>query len=185
MTRRPLVAVVGDGNVEDGDPKYLTAREIGRLLVDAGARLICGGLGGIMEAAARGAHDSVNYREGDTIGLLPGFDPNQANKWVDIAIPTGLEHLRNGLIANADCVIAIGGGAGTLSEIAFAWMYKRPVISLDCDGWSGKLAGVALDTRREAGHASGATVLAAKSASEAVAIALERLGSSAPRRGIT
>lgn len=170
-SRRLLLAIIGDASVPESDPRYDLAREIGRLGVDAQFRILCGGLGGVMEAACRGAHESAGYREGDTLGLLPGFDPVAANPWVDIAIPTGLEHLRNGLVANADAVIAIGGGAGTLSEIAFAWMLKRPVIALDSEGWSGKLAGRPLDARRKPDSTAGPTIIHARSAQEAVLLA--------------
>jgi uncharacterized protein (TIGR00725 family) len=117
------------------------------LLIDSGYRIITGGMGGIMEAACRGARESTLYREGDTVGLLPGHMPSAANSFVDIVIPTGLAYGRNYLVAHADAVVAVGGGAGTLSEICYAWMHKRLIIALGEEGWSGKLAGEKLDLR--------------------------------------
>lgn len=168
------MAVIGDATAPMGSRQYEVAMEVGHRLVESGARVLCGGLGGVMEAACRGAHAATAYVEGDTIGLLPGFDPADANPWVDIAIPTGLDHLRNALVGGADAMIAIGGGAGTLSEIAFGWMLKRPIVALELGGWGERLRGVALDARRAGDAAEGGVVLAADSASDAVEIALER-----------
>lgn len=173
MQRRLLLGVIGDAGVPEDDIRYVLAREVGRLAVESGFRILCGGLGGVMEAACRGAHEARTYVNGDTIGLLPGFIPSVANPWVDIALGTGLGHLRNGLVANSEAVIAIGGGAGTLSEIAFAWMYRRPIVALSVDGWSGRLAGTALDHRRKDAFPAGDQVFGAVSAVEAVALALK------------
>ena len=97
------------------------------MLAEAGAVVVTGGLGGVMEAASRGAKS----RRGTTVGLLPGEDRDAANGWVDVAIATGLGEMRNGLIVRAtDAVIAIGGGAGTLSEIALALRTGRPVVGI-------------------------------------------------------
>ncbi len=89
--------------------------------------LICGGLGGVMEAACRGARESG----GTTVGILPGTDRSAANPYVDIAIPTGLGEARNAIVArSADALIAIGGAYGTLSEIAFALKAGKRVVGL-------------------------------------------------------
>lgn len=181
MTRRLLLGVIGDAAVGEEDARYALAREVGERAVDAGFRILCGGLGGVMEAACRGARQAERYAPGDTIGLLPGFDPNEANAWVDIPIATGLDHLRNGLVANADAVIAIGGGAGTLSEIAFAWMYKRPIVCLATEGWSGRLGDTSLDDRGDAER--GPVLISVSSAEEAVRIAAARAAGATRRHG--
>ncbi|MEC7751248.1 MAG: acyl-CoA synthetase [Myxococcota bacterium] len=148
--RRPLLAVIGDASVAEDDPRYVAARALGRLAVDANFRLVTGGCGGVMEAASRGAHESERYQEGDVIGILPGPDDAKANPWVDIALPTGLGHMRNGLVARADVVVAVGGGAGTLNEMTFAWMHRRPLVALDVGiGWSSEMGGRILDPRQD------------------------------------
>jgi hypothetical protein len=100
---------------------------VGRRLAEAEAVVITGGLGGVMEAASRGACEAG----GTTVGLLPGSDRAAANQWVTIAIATGLGELRNGLVVRAaDAVIAVGGAYGTLSEVALALKTGLPVIGL-------------------------------------------------------
>jgi uncharacterized protein (TIGR00725 family) len=119
------VAVVGPA--EASASELAVAEEVGARLAQAGAVVVCGGLGGVMEAACRGAKS----RRGVTVGLLPGLDRSAANGWVDVAIATGLGELRNGLIVRAsDALIAIGGGEGTLSEIALALRDGRRVIGI-------------------------------------------------------
>lgn len=109
------VAVVGPGEATEREMEV--AFEAGRLLAEAGAVLVCGGLGGVMAAACRGARSA----NGMTVGILPGTDRRAANEWVLVAIPTGLGELRNGLVVRAaDAVLAVGGAYGTLSEIALA-----------------------------------------------------------------
>jgi uncharacterized protein (TIGR00725 family) len=119
------VGVVGPG--EASASETAVAEEVGGLLAEGGAVVVCGGLGGVMEAACRGAKSKL----GLTVGLLPGLDRSAANGWVDVAVATGLGELRNGLIVRAsDALVAVGGGAGTLSEIAFALKLGRPVIGV-------------------------------------------------------
>jgi hypothetical protein len=100
-----------------------------------------------MRAASEGAHSSASYASGAVIGILPGHDPCAANEFVDIAIPTGLDVARNCIVANSDAVVAIGGGAGTLSEIAMAWQLHRLIVALRVPGWSGELADRPIDHR--------------------------------------
>lgn len=146
---RKIVAVVGDNTIEKGGLKESLAYQTGRALADCGYRVLSGGLGGIMEAAFRGAKDSSNFIEGGTIGVLPMFKKSEANIYTDIVIPTGLDLYRNITVASsADAVVAIGGGAGTLSEIASAWALKKLVIAYSgVDGWSDKVAGIRMDAR--------------------------------------
>ena len=145
--RRAVISVIGDAGVQPGSATYEMACDVGRLAVDAGFRVMTGGLGGVMEAACKGAHASALYREGDTIGILPQLDPAAANPWVDIVLATGLDHARNTLVANADAVVALGGGAGTLSEMAFAWMFKRLIVAVRGLGWADRLGDQRLDAR--------------------------------------
>lgn len=120
------VGVIGSG---DSDPATeRIAERIGRELAEAGAVLVCGGLGGVMEAACRGAAGAG----GLTIGLLPGVERDSGNRWLSVAIPTGLGELRNGLVVRAsEVLIAIGGEYGTLSEVAFALKIGRPVVGVN------------------------------------------------------
>jgi uncharacterized protein (TIGR00725 family) len=119
------VAVVGPG--EAPADVELQAEEVGRDLARAGAVVLCGGLGGVMAAACRGAKEAG----GTTIGLLPGTDRADANRYVDVAIPTGLGELRNGLVVRAaDALVAVAGGYGTLSEVGFALKTGTPVVGL-------------------------------------------------------
>ena len=141
------MAVIGDARIRRGEQQEQLAYEIGRGLIDSGYRLVTGGMGGVMDAAHRGARDSPFWRDGAGIGLLPGSDPAQANPYVDIVVPTGLGHARNLLVAQSRAVIAVGGGAGTLSEMAFAWIHRRLIIALRCGGWSGRLADQRIDER--------------------------------------
>jgi uncharacterized protein (TIGR00725 family) len=145
--RRASIAVIGDGTVEDDALQWRLAESLGERLADAGLRIVTGGLGGVMEAACRGARRSRSYQPGSIIGILPGHDAAAANPFVDVAIATGLYHGRNLIVAHADAVIAIGGGAGTLSEMAFAWIHNRLLIAFRVHGWSGKLAGTQIDER--------------------------------------
>ena len=145
---KKIVAVVGDGKIEKESLKYKLAFEMGKALIDSGYRVQSGGLGGIMEAVFQGAKSSENYQDGDTIAIIPSFDRSEANNYADIIIPTGIDVMRNGMVVNADGVIAIGGGSGTLSEIALAWSLFRLVIAFtNVDGWSSELAGRKLDSR--------------------------------------
>ena len=146
MARRKIVAVIGNKKIEKGGVRETIAFEMGKALVDNGYRVQTGGLGGVMEAVLKGARASKNYKEGDTVALVPSFDTETANEYADVVIPTGIDMLRNALVANADAVIGVGGGAGTLCEYAFAWSLKRLVIAFEnSGGWSEKLAGTRVD----------------------------------------
>ncbi len=134
--------------VGDSDASYdnlAVAEEAGEMLARRGITLITGGRGGVMEAASRGAARAG----GLTVGITPGTDARAANPWCDVVLPTGLGHARNVLTALAgDFVVAVGGGAGTLSELCLAWIHGRPIYVLrGSGGWSDRLAGGALDHR--------------------------------------
>ena len=119
------IGVIGSGR---SHPKWDEwAAAVGRGIAQAGAVLVCGGLSGVMSAAARVAKEAG----GLTIGILPGTDANEANPGISIPIPTGLGEGRNLLVVQAsDALIAIGGGAGTLSEIGFALKLHKPLVLL-------------------------------------------------------
>ena len=135
------VAVVGPG--EATGQELATAEEVGRLLAEAGAVLVCGGLGGAMEAACRGAKRAG----GTTVGILPGHRPCRREPHVDVALATGLGEARNALVVRAaDALIAVGGGFGTLSEIALALKTGKPVIGIG--SWELSRGGVADAARR-------------------------------------
>jgi uncharacterized protein (TIGR00725 family) len=108
---------------------YELARLVGLGLARAGAIVICGGLSGVMEAAAKGVFEG----NGVSIGLLPGADRSQANRYMTVVLPTDLGHARNVIIATAaQGLIAIQGGRGTISEIALGLKMGKPVVGLDC-----------------------------------------------------
>jgi len=121
-----IIAVIGAGECTPEVAQL--AEEVGRRLAEKGAILICGGLGGVMEAACRGAKSAG----GTTVGILPGTNPGDANPYVDIPIATGMGQARNVIVvASAQAVIAVGGGYGTLSEIGHASKLGTPVVGLD------------------------------------------------------
>lgn len=121
----PYVAVIGASNATEWELE--TAEQVGRLLAEAGCVLVCGGLGGVMEAAARGAEAGG----GMSIGILPGDDRGVASRHLTVAVTTGFGEARNAIVArSADAVIAVGGEFGTLSEIALALKMDIPVIGL-------------------------------------------------------
>lgn len=144
--RRYLISVIGDRKFEENSQKWELAVRLGKRLVTDGYRIVTGGIGSLPKALALGARGSANYREGDLIAILPSFDPILVD-CADIVIATGLDQYRNLVVANGDAVIAIGGGAGTLSELAFAWSMKRLVLCYNVLGWSGKLSGKRIDGR--------------------------------------
>ena len=120
------VAVIG-GHQPDEEALKI-AYEIGQRLAQAGAILVCGGLSGVMEAAARGAREAG----GLTIGILPGTNPEEANPFIDLPLATGIGFSRNSMVVlNADSVIAVDGEYGTLSEIAFARLYNKKVVGIN------------------------------------------------------
>ena len=139
MAKRALILGVLGG---DGDAGI--ARAVGAAIARSGALLACGGGEGVMRAAAEGARAAG----GDVIGILPGRDPAWANEFVNIPIATGLGEARNCVLATcSDAVIAVGGGAGTLSEIAFALKLGKVVVAI-ASPWSG-IPGVVAATSAE------------------------------------
>jgi uncharacterized protein (TIGR00725 family) len=153
-----LIAVIGGGSCSA--EVATMAEEVGRGLAEQGASLICGGLGGVMEAACRGARSAG----GLTIGILPGDNRHSANPYVDIPIVTGMGYARNVIIArSAQAIVAVDGSYGTLSEIAHALQSGVPVIGLGT--WSLSLHGQ-----------EDSSVVPAQSSGEAVKKAVEAAG---------
>src|SRR4051794_8746581 len=133
----PYIAVIGAGDASTDEEQ--AAEAVGAHLAEAGAILVCGGRGGVMEAACRGA----KARGGTTIGILPGASRAEANPYVDVAIATGLGELRNGLVVRAaDALVAVGGAFGTLSEVALALQAGKTVVGLE---WELSLGGERVD----------------------------------------
>ncbi len=120
------IAVIGSGGAKG--EVYEMAERVGEEIAKAGCTLVCGGLGGVMEASARGA----KRFKGVTVGILPGFDGSEANEYIDIKVVTAASHARNAMIVRtADALIAVGGRYGTLSEIALALKIGKPVVVLE------------------------------------------------------
>ncbi len=147
--RKKVIAVIGAAAEPPPPAVDAAAEAIGRGIVEAGCRLVCGGMLGVMQAACRGARSSDSCGDGDVIAILPSYNRDTANPYVQIAIPTGIQLARNTLVvSSADAVIAVGGGSGTLSEMALAWQLGKPVVALTgVGGWSDGLAGKVLDGR--------------------------------------
>ena len=175
--RRSLIAVVGDAGAEDSDLSYRLALELGQWLVDAGYRICNGGLSGVMRASFVGARQSQNYREGDTLAIIPTLNRDHANPYADIVLATGMGHLRNGLVAAADAMVVVGGKAGTLSEMSLAWRYNRLIIALSQSGGvAADFAGKALDQRKHRSwHPALETIVDAATVQEAIACLDENL----------
>lgn len=157
-SRPRQISVIGSGACEEGSKIWRFAEEVGRLLADRGAVLICGGMGGVMAAAARGATSAG----GTVIGITPTTSLDDANEDCTHVVTTGIGHARNlAVVASGEAVIAIGGEWGTLSEIGFARRLDRPV--------------VALRTWRAVGEGAmeeAPGIVSAESAAEAVRLAL-------------
>lgn len=141
------VAVIGPSDEPDEDDietardietDMEVARSVGKGLAQRGAVLVCGGLGGVMRAACEGVYESNQENETNSlaIGLLPGKDRRKGNAYLSVALPTGLDQLRNGLVVGvSDAVIAIGCSWGTLSEIALAMRMSKPTVLIRNHGW--------------------------------------------------
>lgn len=141
MKRKIQITVIGDSREIEINNQI--AYSAGKIIAETGAVLLTGGRGGVMEAASRGASEIG----GTVVALLPDSSFSSANPYADIVIPTGIGFARNSMnVLSADIVVAVGGGAGTLCEMAYAWAYRKPVIACSwASGWSEKLAGEKID----------------------------------------
>ncbi len=179
---KQIIAVIGDRHCLADEPKAKIAYELGKALVDNGFRVLTGGMGGketddgVMDFAMKGARSSNRYSDGDTIAVIPGFAPEQASRYADIVIPTGLDVYRNCITANADAVIAIGGGAGTLCEMAFAWSLGRLIIGFNnVEGWSSRLSNKPIDQRKRYENIDADCVYGVDSVSCAIQLLQEKI----------
>ena len=161
-SQHPIYISVIGGDRDHTTPKGLElAEEVGRIIAENGCILVNGGMGGTMERAAKGAKSAG----GTTIGILSSTDRNEANPYIDYAIPTPLGFVRNVLVANAsDAVIALPGKWGTSNELSFAMMAGVPVVALE--GWE-------VNLRDDHGHARYSEVSYAGDAAEAVTLAIQ------------
>ncbi len=150
--RRSVVGVIGSADVKSETAQQ--AQAIGAAICRAGAHLVCGGMGGVMEHACHGFVDERHALGGRncgvTIGILPGMFRTDANPYVDVIIPSNIGIMRNVLVVQtSDVLVAVAGGAGTLSELAAGWQQGKTLIALSCTGgWSAELAGKHVDGRR-------------------------------------
>jgi len=162
--RRPQILVVGYNKDTCDERVWRLAYEVGREVARRGAVLVTGGLGGVMEAASKGAFEAG----GLTVSIIPQKDMREANPYSTVVVATGISHLRNFInVYSADGVIVVGGGAGTLTEVAAAYIEGKPVVALrGSGGVADEYAGRYLDQRK--------TVLihAAETPSEAVELVL-------------
>ena len=164
--KRPVqVLVIGSDGDHCPQTTYEAAKEVGEQIASHGAVLISGGLGGVMEAACKGAKE----RGGTVVGILPHEEMSYANPYCDIIIPTGMGFSRNYVTAySADSAVVVGGGAGTYVEACVAYQKAKPIVALaGSGGTADKIAGTYLDDRKTV------KVLSASSPKEAVELALD------------
>jgi uncharacterized protein (TIGR00725 family) len=158
---RRQIAVIGSGSCEEGSELWGLAEEVGRRLAEAGVTVVCGGLGGVMEAVARGATQA----SGEVIGIVPGFSVDDANQHCTHVVASAIGYARNlAVVASGDAVIAVGGEWGTLSEIGHARTFGKTVVALRSWGLTG---------RDKMEGAPG--IVPAESAAEAVQAALDSI----------
>ena len=163
------IGIIGDSKIRN-KKQYEICYEIGKEVAQADAILICGGRGGVMTAACKGVYDVG----GISVGILPGDERDpEVNEYITIKIPTFLQWARNVLVPLAsDGVIACGGGAGTLSELAFTWIREKPLVCISSiPGWSQEIGDRGfIDHRSSKGR-----IITAKTGSEAVLKILEAI----------
>lgn len=140
--RKKQIVIIGDS---EETPFYNECYSIGKFIAEKGHILISGGRGGVMAATSKGAFEAG----GTVVGILPGENPDHANNYCTIVIPTGIGFARNSInVLSGDIIIAIGGRAGTLSEIAYAWNYNKIIILCTfAGGWSSRLSETPIDDR--------------------------------------
>lgn len=144
------IGVIGSNKSQCSKELYEFSYNLGLLLGKMGETIINGGMQGTMEAVSKGVKDSDNTQS-KVIGILPFENKEKANKYLDVIIPTGIGFARNSvLVLSSDILIALGGGAGTLNEISYAWQFGKKVFCYTgIEGWSKKLANQNLDNRKK------------------------------------
>lgn len=144
------IGIIGPNNKMCSKELYDFGVQLGQQIATKDRTFVCGGLGGFMEAVCKGVKLSPDTFNGQTVGILPEDTSDNVNPFIDTAVPTGQGIARNIIIVRtADIIIAAGGGAGTLSEIAFAWQLDKKVLCVTLfDGWAKELAGRNLDERK-------------------------------------
>ncbi len=147
--RLPVVGVIGPSRFTCSDEVYRFGIELGNMIAKLNVHLVCGGMEGIMEAVCLGFMQTTR-KKGVSVGITPSDKRGASNPYCDIVIPSGIGISRNAIIINSsDVMVAVAGGAGTLSEIAFAWQKNKHVICYDgFEGWAKNLGGTQLDSRR-------------------------------------
>ncbi len=151
--RNKQVVVIGASDTKENLQESYT---IGKFIAQKEYTLITGGRGGIMEAASRGAFEN----QGTVIGILPGDDFSGANSFCTVVIPTGIGFARNVInVISADIIVAIGGKSGTLSELTYAWQFRKPILCCTfAHGWSSEFPGTKIDDRKGSEILTAATV---------------------------
>jgi uncharacterized protein (TIGR00725 family) len=149
-TQMKKIGIIGPNSSICSQQLYDFGVQLGKRVANTERTFICGGLGGFMEAVCKGVKQSPKTFQGQTVGILPDDTDINVNPFIDTAVVTGTGIARNIIIVRtADIIIAAGGGAGTLSEIAFAWQLKKKVLCVTIfEGWSKELAGKNLDDRQ-------------------------------------
>ena len=140
INRKPLIAIIGNSRAVYGSDNYELAYWLGYALVSKGYRIITGGSGGIAEAAARGACISTGYSNDDVINVLPGQHPCDPKHFHEACMSFTDSMSGDVVVPQSDAVIAIGGGSGTLTQLAHAWALDKLVIAYRVKGWSGRVA---------------------------------------------
>ncbi len=160
---KKIIGIIGSSAALCTPGMYKFTRQLTRRLAARGHSIVCGGLGGVMDAAAQGIREANNPLA-QSLCIIPQDTPQAASQYCDFVIPTGMGRARNMLIINtAHILIAIGGGAGTLSEIALAWQQEKTIIAITAfDGWARRLAGQKLDDK------NGGLILPAATIDEAI-----------------
>jgi uncharacterized protein (TIGR00725 family) len=145
----PIIGVIGPSKFTCKPEVFEFGYVLGKVVAKLQAHLVCGGMEGLMESVCHGFTE-VKRRKGKSIGIIPYDKKGASNPYCEIVIPTGIGIARNSIVVNtADILVAVAGGAGTLSEIAFAWQKNKHVICCTAfEGWAKQLAGQAIDNRR-------------------------------------